>query len=139
MGKTILTVASITFFAVMINFIIVAIIRSIFYMKYQKSEKIYFSPLVGIKINGISYFLIYKRKEIDTCVIYQKYKGFYYMIGTKGIYKVGKGKIITLDQENIKDFEVSIIETLKRECKKKINEHQELFNCISATCDDFHK
>lgn len=55
MGKTILTVASITFFAVMIIFIIVAIIRSIFYMKYQKSEKLYFSPLVGIKINGISY------------------------------------------------------------------------------------
>ena len=42
------------------------------------------------------------------------------MIGTKGIYKVGKGKIITLDQENIEDFEVSIIETLKRECKKQI-------------------
>lgn len=61
------------------------------------------------------------------------------MIGTKEIYKVGKGKIITLDQENIEDFEVSIIETLKRECKKKINEHQELINCISATCEDFHK
>lgn len=112
MGKTILTVASITFFAVMIIFIIVAIFRSIFYMKYQKSEKIYFSPLVGIKINGISYFLI---------------------------YKIGKGKIITIDQENIEGFEVSLIETLKRECKKKINEHQELFNCISATCEDFHK
>lgn len=89
-------------------------------MKYQKSEKIYFSPLVDIKINGISYSLIYKRKEIDTCVIYQKYKDFYYMIGTKEIYKVGKGKIITIDQENIEGFEVSLIETLKRECKKKI-------------------
>ena len=33
------------------------------------------------------------------------------MIGTNEIYKVGKGKIITLDQENIEDFEVSIIET----------------------------
>lgn len=61
------------------------------------------------------------------------------MIGTKEIYKVGKGKIITIDQENIEGFEVSIIETLKRECKKKISEHQELFNCISATCEDFHK
>lgn len=89
-------------------------------MKYQKSEKIYFSPLVGIKINGISYSLIYKRKEIDTCVIYQKYKGFSYMIGTKEIYKVGKEKIITIDQENIEGFEVSLIETLKRECKKKL-------------------
>ena len=61
------------------------------------------------------------------------------MIGTKEIYKVGKGKIITIDQENIEGFEVSLIETLKRECKKKISERQELFNCISATCDDFHK
>lgn len=110
-----------------------------FLYEISKSEKIYFSPLVGIKINGISYSLIYKRKEIDTCVIYQKYKGFYYMIGTKEIYKVGKGKIITIDQENIEGFEVSLIETLKRECKKKISEHQELFNCVSATCDDFHK
>lgn len=110
-----------------------------FLYEISKSEKIYFSPLVGIKINGISYSLIYKRKEIDTCVIYQKYKGFYYMIGTKEIYKVGKGKIITINQENIEGFEVSQIETLKRECKKKISEHQELFNCISATCDDFHK
>ena len=42
------------------------------------------------------------------------------MIGTKEIYKVGKGKIITIDQENIEGFEVSLIETLKRECKKKI-------------------
>ena len=49
------------------------------------------------------------------------------MIGTKEIYKVGKGKIITIDQENIEGFEVSLIETLKRECKKKISEHQELF------------
>lgn len=68
-------------------------------MKYQKSEKIYFSPLVGIKINGISCSLIYKRKEIDTCVIYQKYKGFYYMIGTKEIYKVGKGKLLLLTKK----------------------------------------
>ena len=43
------------------------------------------------------------------------------MIGTKEIYKVGKGKIITIDQENIEGFEVSLIETLKRECKKKIS------------------
>ena len=42
------------------------------------------------------------------------------MIGTKEIYKVGKGKIITIDQENIEGFEVSLIETLKRECKKKL-------------------
>ena len=61
------------------------------------------------------------------------------MIGTKEIYKVGKGKIITIDQENIEGFEVSLIETLKRECKKKISEHQELLNSPSATCDDFHK
>lgn len=118
---------------------IVVIIRSVFYMKYKKSDNLYFSPLVGVQVNGISYSLIYKRKEIDTCVIYQKYKGFYYMIGTKGIYKVGKRKIITLGQENIEDFEVSLIEELKIECKKRLSEHQELFNCISATCDDFHK
>ena len=46
------------------------------------------------------------------------------MIGTKGIYKVGKGKIITLDQENIEGFEVSLIETLKRECKKLTREQK---------------
>lgn len=41
------------------------------------------------------------------------------MIGTKEIYKVGKGKIITIDQENIEGFEVSLIETLKENARKK--------------------
>lgn len=116
---------------VMIIFMIIAIIRGIFYIIYQKSDKMFISPMTYCRLDAFSLSLIHKRKKIDSFIMYQKHKGYYYILGTKNIYKMGWFKLIVLDENNTNSFEKKIIAEMKKDCREKIVEYNTLLQNLA--------
>ena len=126
MEKAIITAILVVFGVVMIVFMIVAIVRAIFYIIYQKSDKIHYSPFTYCELDAFSFSLFYKKKKIDTFIVYYKHKGFYYILGTQNIYKLGKSKLTVLNEDNTSESEKKIINNLKADAKCKISEYNQV-------------
>lgn len=115
---------------------IMVIIRMAFFLIFQKSDRIIFSPLAYCYVNAFSCLLIYKNKQVDTFMQYAKYKGYYYILGAKGIYKMGKLKLVQLDEDNLGKNEKSLINGMKEECKKNLLKYNELLQCMMLQYGD---
>lgn len=113
---------------VFIVLMLIAIAKCIFYIIYQKSDKRIFSPCSYCEIDSFTFSLYYKHKKIDSCIMYYKYRGYYYIVGANNIYKMGRFKCVVIDEENTNKSEKRIIERLKRDAKTKILKSGELWN-----------
>ena len=101
MLELILSVIITCFFVLMIVFIIVAIIQGIYYIIYQRSNRVHLSFRAYCYMDCSFFSLHYKGKQIDTILIYSKYKCSFYALGLNGIcllYTSGKAPKYINDQ-----------------------------------------
>lgn len=120
MLKNTIAIALISFFAVMIVFMIVAIFQGIFYIIYQKTNRAHLSLFAYVSVEGFLFPLFYKGKQIDTAFLYSKRKGYIYVLGLNGMYKIGRFKCNTLLEIDLTEEEKILIKEMKEECKNKI-------------------
>ena len=67
--------------------------------------------------------------------MYYKHKGYYYILGMKNVYKMGRLKFIVLNEKNTNTFEKKIITQLKEESRKKVLEYNALLQNILLKCE----
>lgn len=131
MLELILSVIITCFFVLMIVFIIVAIIQGIYYIIYQRSNRVHLSFRAYCYMDCSFFSLHYKGKQIDTILIYSKYKGSFYALGLNGIYKFGKGKCHVLIESDIEESEALLIEGMKETAKAKLGKYGDLIQAFS--------
>lgn len=120
MLNNILSIALISFLAVMIVLMICVIIQGIFYIIYQKTSRVHLSFFAYGFVEGLLFPLFYKGKQIDMALLYSKRKGYIYVLGLNGMYKIGRFKCNTLIETDLTEDEKILINEMKEDCKKKI-------------------
>lgn len=105
---------------------IVAIIQCVFNIIYRKSNRVHLSLFAYCYAESFFCPLFYKGKQIDTALLYSKSKGYFYVIGIKGMYKFGRCKFKELLEGDLTADEKSLINQMKEECKNKIVKFEEI-------------
>ena len=129
--KNILSVALVLFFVLLIVLTIIIAVQGIFYIIYQKSSRVHLSLLSYCYVNGFFFSLFYRGKQIDSALLFSKYKGHFYVLGIKGIYKFGRCRIKVLLDDDLTEYEKPLIADMKNECKIKLKKYEELLQLAS--------
>lgn len=108
------------FFLLMCFFLVILITKGIFYIIYQKSDKIHFSLFWYCNVEQSYFTLHYKKEKIDDIFVYGKYKGVYYLVGTDGIYKLKKYRINKIQKSELPEEEKNFINNMIKDRIDKI-------------------
>ena len=133
--KTSLTIVLICFFALMNIWLLLAIVQGVLYAIYQKTDRIYISAFVRCYITGSYFTLECKGKEIDKVFAYTKHKGYSYVLGLNGIYKIKGTRLEMIDEAKLQIGEVAIIGQMKEESYARAMKDQALLQLYLAGND----
>lgn len=123
---SILTIVLVCFWGVLCIWLAVAIVQGIAFVIYQKTDKIYLSISTRCKIEPLSMVLEYKGKKIDTAFAYTHHNGYYYVLGLNGVYKIGRTRMIKIQESDMSTSEKAIVDQMKVDCSTKISKNKGL-------------
>ena len=126
--KELLAVLISCFFLLMCILLVILIIKGIFFIIYQKSDKIHFTLFLSCTV-GQSYFTLnYKKRKIDDIFVYGKYKRVYYLVGIDGIYKIKKFRINKIQKNELQEGEKNFVNDMIKERIDKVLNAKELMD-----------
>lgn len=124
--KLLLQIILIIFFLAMIVFLFLGIMQCIYYIKYQKTDKLHISLRVFvIKKNMHMWELYYENKKIDEVMKFSKVDREYLFLGIGGIYKTDRGKVIAMSRENVTNYDISLMNEMHEEILKNYNTYDQ--------------
>lgn len=136
--KELLAVFITCFFLLMCILIVILIIKGIFYIIYQKSDKIHFSLFLYCNIEPLYFTLMYKNKKIDDIFVYGKYKRRRYFVGTDGIYTLKKHRINKIQEYELQDEERSFIYDMIKDRLDKVENTKKVIDSFLNKYNGLH-
>lgn len=124
------------FFVLMSVWLIVAIVQGIYYVIFQRTNKIHLSLFTRCEMQNLYYYLEHKGARVDVALAHTRYNGYYYVVGLKGIYKINFVKFIKVAEEDLQQNELVVVQQLRKESYARALEEQMIINCF---CDQYRQ